>query len=111
MKCRSLLDFEDDSAPRSSLREYRVLPQLNAAKGAVIPTNRLVLGKGSSYDMLLEAAKKQKGAFTYDDIIPLLKEAHDWLPKESVLERYIRELCAHNLLVRLKKGVYLYNGV
>lgn len=62
-----------------------------------------------AFSMILEEAEKLGRAFTYDDIVPFLKEKHDWLPKESVLERYVRKLCEFNLLIRVGKGVYILN--
>lgn len=64
-----------------------------------------------AFSMILQEARRFGKPFCYDDIIPFLKEKHDWLPKESVLERYVRKLCEYNLLFRVGKGVYVVNEV
>lgn len=66
----------------------------------------LVIQPGGALSMILSAAGKQKGIWQYDDIIPFLREECDWIPKTSTLERYVRLLCKHGLLIRVKKGVY-----
>jgi len=82
------------------------LGQNTQRAGSPLCRSSLIIIPGGSYSMILEAASELAGCFQYDDIIPLLKERFDWLPKEATLERYIRTLCEYGQLTRIKKGTY-----
>lgn len=111
IKCKKLTSFIDITSVCSPVAPENDIQPTHPNNYTLSGSQALFLHDNGAYRMILDAAKCFGKPFVYDDIIPLLRQEHDWLPKTPTLERYIRELCKYKLLVKIRNGVYQYNEV